>query len=35
LIAAYGQDSLAKANNITDIAGRHHTRHEDAGAAPR
>jgi crossover junction endodeoxyribonuclease RuvC len=34
LISAYGQDSLAKANNITHIAERHHTRREDVGAAP-
>jgi crossover junction endodeoxyribonuclease RuvC len=33
LIASYGQDSLAKANNITHIAGRHYAQHEDVGAA--
>jgi crossover junction endodeoxyribonuclease RuvC len=33
LIAAYAQDALAKPSNITQIAGHHHMRHEDAGAA--
>jgi hypothetical protein len=33
LIAAYGQQVLAKPSNIAHIAGHHCARHEDAGAA--
>jgi crossover junction endodeoxyribonuclease RuvC len=33
LIASYGRDVLAKPSQITHLAGRHHVRHEDVGAA--